>query len=179
MGWGSFQKAEKPLFPYSHGALLQIKQLLICSCFFFFFFRDSVVPGWPEAVLYREDILSWDTQGADIPARFHRDSRPHSYGIPYIWNLFSELYERYQHQAPTWLPTFFSPRSCRWVKCFLGVVEVISEAAFLAHGERLAGAVFKGLMPHGAVCGFKITQVRVSCSPDAVWNARSGMGHSC
>lgn len=42
----------------------------------------------------------------------------------------------------------------------------------------MAGAVFKGLTLHGAGHGFKITQVRVSCFPERVWNAGSGMGHS-
>ena len=127
MGWGSFEKQKNfvPIQPWSFTSDQTAPYLQL----FCFFFTDSVVPGRPEAVLLRE--TSWHGTGKELTSLpdFTGIHVPHSYGIPYIWNLFSEFI--WEIPAPSsYLATqfFFPPRSCRWVKCFLGVVEVISQS---------------------------------------------------
>lgn len=57
------------------------------------------------------------------------------------------------------------------MKYCLGSVEFISESCILVCRERLAGTVFRGLMPHDAGSGFSITEVTGSSFPEGVWNA--------
>ena len=134
MVWGSFQKQKNlvPLQPWSFTSdqAAPYLQLFFFVCLFLFLlFLETV---WSLGDLKLSCSGKHPVMGQ--ARSWHPCQISPGFTFPILMEFptsgicSQSLYERYQHQAPTWLLNFFPPRSCRWVKCFLGVVEVISES---------------------------------------------------